>query len=216
MRFFVSVLAASLVAAVAGVAIRRDAEPVVIKEHCRGMINWTEESRFRSGTTVRYHDHMWQCSRWNQGENPETSDIWKDLGPCDPDVQTQVVLNERSLEVRDDDHPYCHGYLEWDPNATYRAGTTTLYEGQLWQTTKWTKKNKPGNSNEWHVIAVCEVDSKKKFKRSECAGVPDYDDRALYRSGHDVEYNSGLYQAKHWVKGVTPTDSSAWTYLGHC
>ncbi|CAE6465380.1 unnamed protein product [Rhizoctonia solani] len=224
MRFFSSVLTVSLVAVAAGLAINRGVDvdvetPIDIKEACRGLTIWHPDGFYRSGTTVRYHGHMWQCTRWNQGkENPEESDVWRDLGACDPDVKDgQMVLSKRSapLEARDDDDDdddNCRGFLEWDASALSRSGTTVHYKGALWQNNKWNKGEEPGVSSDWTSIRTCKS---KKVKRS-CNGFPTFVKGALNRPGNTVQHDNKLYQANHWTQTSTPDDTEAWSLLGDC
>ncbi|CAE6444175.1 unnamed protein product [Rhizoctonia solani] len=217
MRFFFTAFAASLVAMAAGMAIVRGVEvdtPIDIREACRGLMIWHPDGFYRSGTTVRYHDHMWQCSRWNQGKNPEESDVWRDLGACDPDVMgEQVVFGKRSapVEARDEDDN-CRGFLEWEASALVRSGTTMHYKGALWQNNKWNKGEEPGVSSDWNVIQSC---GSKKAKRS-CNGYPTYVKGALNRPGNTVQHGNKAYQAKYWTQTANPDDTEAWTLLGDC
>lgn len=131
---------------------------------------------------------MWQCSKWTKGvsfslvsallhfvyyekaahlpmaqEDPESSDVWQDLGACDPDVQhSQSVLTKRAstIEARDaGETSNCLGYVQWTKDATFRSGSTVSYGtscfvesvhmresllinwcmlgGHLWQTKHW-------------------------------------------------------------------------------
>ncbi|KAF8608276.1 hypothetical protein BDV93DRAFT_603121 [Ceratobasidium sp. AG-I] len=230
MRFAFPVLTASLVAVAAGavvdvssrwsVADLTSVPEVVIKEHCRGMVHWSNEGFFRSGTTVRYHGHMWQCTKWSKGENPESSDTWQDLGACDPDVQySQSVLAKRSssIEARDaNETSNCLGYVEWSRSATFRSGSTVKHGDHLWQTKHWVVKTEPSdNSDEWSIVAACENTTPKLAKRS-CDGIRAYDNSALIRSGTTVVYKGEVYQASNWVKGVPPTDTKSWTHYDSC
>ncbi|KAG8716359.1 hypothetical protein FRC11_001601 [Ceratobasidium sp. 423] len=221
MRFFSSVIAASLVAVATGLVISRDVEveaPINIKEACRGLPIWHSDGFYRSGTTVRYHGHMWQCTRWNMGkENPEDSDVWRDLGACDPDVMNgQMVFGKRSvpLEARDDDND-CRGFREWDAGALERSGTTVRYKGSLWQNTKWNKGEEPGVSSDWNVVHTCSGSSSKKVKRS-CDGFPTFVKGTLVRPGSTLQHDNKLYQSKYWTHTSTPDDTGAWTLLGDC
>ncbi|CCO29281.1 hypothetical protein BN14_03289 [Rhizoctonia solani AG-1 IB] len=160
---------------------------------------------------------MWQCTHWNQGkENPEDSDVWRDLGACDPDVMGgQMVLGKRStpLEARDDDDDDdCRGILEWDASALSRSGTTVHYKGELWQNSKWNKGEEPGVSSDWTSIHTC---SSKKVKRS-CNGFPTFVKGALNRPGNTIQHDNKLYQAKHWTQTSSPDDTEAWSLLGDC
>ncbi|KAG9124709.1 hypothetical protein FRC07_010532 [Ceratobasidium sp. 392] len=220
MRFFYTALAASLAVAVSGIAIDtskltladvEDVTEILIEEQCRGAVKWSEEGFFRSGST----------------ENPETSDIWRDLGECDPDAQPegQKSLGKRSssnLQALDDDDEdtVCTGGVEWEVGAFYRSGTTVHYGDHLWQTWKWVKAVKgeePGNAKWWTVVATCSTPKPKLLaKRDGCAGVRNFVEEALYRSGTTVEYNDKKYQALKWVKGEAITNEKYWKLLGDC
>ncbi|CAE7215454.1 unnamed protein product [Rhizoctonia solani] len=160
---------------------------------------------------------MWQCTRWNQGkEIPEESDVWRDLGTCDPDVMDdQVVLGKRSvlLEARDDDDD-CRGYIEWDAGALVRSGSTRHYKGALWQADKWNTGEEPGVSSHWTVVHTC-GSAWTKTKRS-CDGFPTFVKGALNRPGNTIQHDNKLYQAKHWTKTSSPDDTEAWSLLGDC
>ncbi|QRV98133.1 carbohydrate-binding domain protein [Ceratobasidium sp. AG-Ba] len=230
MRFFYPALVASALAtAVSGIAIDlskltlTDLESVaeiVIQEQCRGSVKWTEEGFFRSGTTVRYHGHLWQCTHWNRGENPETSPVWRDLGECDPDAQheSQVTFGKRSFAqnlVDDDDDNTCVGVIDWEGGATYRSGTTVHYGEYLWQAAKWNKGDEPDKSEIWKVVGDCKHPKAKMVKRAECDihGLRFFDKDAYYRSGTAVNFEGKQYQAKKWVKGKNPTDTDFWRVL---
>ncbi|EUC62511.1 hypothetical protein RSOL_422860 [Rhizoctonia solani AG-3 Rhs1AP] len=111
MRFFSSALAASLVAVAAGLVINRGVEveaPVDIQEACRGLMIWHPDGFYRSGTTVRYHGHMWQCTRWNRGVS--YIDIY--FGPMLTSLLPEgkprgigFVARPRSLRPRRDERP---------------------------------------------------------------------------------------------------------------
>jgi hypothetical protein len=66
-------------------------------------------------------------------EDPETSDVWRDLGACDPDVQqSQSIFAKRStsnIQALDDDNEdtNCRGFVEWEDKATYRSGSTVKH-----------------------------------------------------------------------------------------
>ncbi|KAJ1306168.1 hypothetical protein OPQ81_010878 [Rhizoctonia solani] len=220
MRFFSSVLAVSLVAVAAGLVIERGVEvetPIDIKEACRGLTIWHPDGFYRSGTTVRYHGHMWQCTRWNQGkENPEESDVWRDLGACDPDVMNdQMVFGKRSvpLKARDEVND-CNGYIEWDAGSLVRSGGTRHHNGQLWQATNWNQGEEPGVSSHWKVVHTC-GSSWNKAKRS-CDGLPTFVKGALHRPGSTVQHDNKVYQSSKWVDTASLDDSNAWTLLGDC
>ncbi|CAE6406153.1 unnamed protein product [Rhizoctonia solani] len=221
MRFFSSALAASLVAVAAGLVINRGAEveaPVDIQEACRGLMIWHPDGFYRSGTTVRYHGHMWQCTRWNRGkETPEESDLWQDLGACDPDVMNdQMVFGKRSVpvETRDEDDSDCLGYIEWSAGALIRSGSTRHHNGALWQSDNWNKGEEPGVSSHWTVVHKC-GSRWNKTKRS-CDGFPTFVKGALNRPGNTIQHDNKAYQAKHWTQTSAPDDTEAWTLLGDC
>ncbi|KAG9104527.1 hypothetical protein FRC06_001613 [Ceratobasidium sp. 370] len=232
MRFFYPALVASLAVVVSGIAIDtsrltladlEDVNEVLIEEQCRGAMKWTSEGFYRSGSTVRFHGHLWQCTHWNRGENPESSDVWRDLGECDPDAQPdQKTLAKRStsnIQALDDDDedPTCSGFIDWESGATYRSGTTVHYGDHLWQTSKWVKGEEPGKSSAWSIVATCSAPKPKLMaKRDECAGLRIYNDSSLYRSGGTVRFHDGMYQAKKWTQGKAPTDTEYWTFIGSC
>ncbi|KAG9075762.1 hypothetical protein FS749_012530 [Ceratobasidium sp. UAMH 11750] len=233
MRFFYPALVASLAVAVSGIAIDtskltladlEDVNEVLIEQQCRGAGKWLKEGFYRSGSTVRFHGHLWQCTHWNRGENPETSDIWRDLGECDPDAQfeAQKTLGKRSISNiqaldDDDEDPICNGLPHWQPESTYRSGSTVHFGDHLWQTLKWVKEEEPGKSSAWSIVATCSAPKPKLMaKRDGCFGLRKYDDEAFYRSGTSVNYQDGIYQARKWVKGKAPTDTEYWTSIGSC
>ncbi|CAE6371006.1 unnamed protein product [Rhizoctonia solani] len=226
MRFFSSILAASLVVVAAGMAVNRGVEveaPIDIKEACRGLMIWHPDGFYRSETTVRYHDYMWQCTRWNQGkETPEESDVWRDLGPCDPDVMNdQMVFGKRSAPLEARDEPatspktavgISNGMLSL--SFVLAPPGTTMIDGALWQTDIWNSGEEPGVSSHWTVVHKCDG-SLWKAKRS-CDGIPTFTKGALHRSGSTIQHDNKAYQAKHWSQTSTPDDTEAWTLLGDC
>ncbi|KAG8698855.1 hypothetical protein FRC09_006983 [Ceratobasidium sp. 395] len=227
MRFFYTALVASFAVAVSGIAIDvskltladvENVEEILIEEQCRGAVKWSEEGFFRSGSTVRYHNHLWQCTHWNRGENPENSKVWRDLGECDPDLHKTLgkrsTANIQALDD-DDDDTVCDGAVDWEEHATYRSGTTVHYGDHLWQTLKWNKGDKPGVSPVWIIVATC-PSGLKLAKRDECAGLRKFDGGALYRSGTTVEYDDKKYQAQRWVKGENPSNTKFWKYIEDC
>ncbi|KAG8746038.1 hypothetical protein FRC10_006377 [Ceratobasidium sp. 414] len=254
MRFFYPALVASLAVVVSGIAIDtskltladlEDVNEVFIEEQCRGAMKWAKEGFYRSGSTVRFHGHLWQCTHWNRGENPESSDVWRDLGECDPDAQleAQKTLGKRStsnIQALDDDDEdtTCIGIIDWSPGATFRSGSTVHYGDHLWQTYKWVKGEEPGKSSAWTIVATCPTSKPKLMaKRDECAGLRIYNEESLYRSGGTVRFGKhktnteqivawsahyviitedGMYQAKKWIKGKVPTDTEYWTFVKSC
>ncbi|MEW1615331.1 MULTISPECIES: hypothetical protein [unclassified Streptomyces] len=53
---------------------------------CDGVIDWTPEAFYRSGTTVRHGDHLWQTNAWVKGgEEPHVgSSTWTIVADCRP------------------------------------------------------------------------------------------------------------------------------------
>ncbi|MFJ4873375.1 hypothetical protein [Streptomyces sp. NPDC088757] len=51
---------------------------------CDGVLDWTPEGFYRSGTTVHYGDHLWQTSQWVKGgEAPhDGSPVWTKVADC--------------------------------------------------------------------------------------------------------------------------------------
>lgn len=95
-------------------------------------------------------------------DDPEVSDVWQDLGTCDPDMQhTRIVFAKRSstIQARDaGETSNCLGYIDWREYATFRAGSTVKHgtqnllcmcfeesflivrhvlDGRLWQANQW-------------------------------------------------------------------------------
>lgn len=101
---------------------------------------------------------------------------------------------------------------EYSSTTVYAlAGTTVIYNGNVYENKWYTKGLLPTSGGPWELVTFCNTEL------TDCSFIDTWSSSIVYSgSGNQVVYNQGIYENKWHISGGIPGVNPAWQMIGFC